>query len=120
MTPGMSDKNDNNPVKSRADSILAEINPQRAKKRLSDCPKCQSTNFTIGGGLGEMLMFRCNSCRYEFPLGHTSVVTSERQHAAPFAPPVSGPYDGDSYTPPDRGMPSFRGRGRPYQFEDDE
>ena len=111
---------DNNPVKSRADSILAEINPQRAKKPLSECPKCGSENISKGGGLGEMLMFRCHACRHEFPLGHTQIATKTRMEALPFLPPLSGPYDGDSFTPPDRASPGFRGRGTPYQFEDDE
>ena len=110
---------DNNPVKSRADSILAEVNPQRAKKPLSCCPKCQSENISKGGGLGEMLMFRCHSCRYEFPLGHSGIETKERQNPLPFSPLLSGPYDGDSFTAPDRASPSFRGRGRTYSPEDD-
>lgn len=115
----MSDKKDT-PVRSRADSILAEVNPQRAKKPLSSCPKCGSENVSKGGGLGEMLMFRCHACRHESPLGPTTIATQSRMNALPFAPPVSGPYDGDVFVPPDRAAPSFRGRGSRYSFEDDE
>jgi len=115
----MSDKKDT-PTRSRADSILAEVNPQRAKKPLSSCPKCGSEKVSKGGGLGEMMMFRCHNCRFESPLGHTGIATKTRMEALPFMPPISGPYDGDVFTPPDRGAPGFRGRGSPYQFEDDE
>jgi hypothetical protein len=115
----MSDKKDT-PVRSRADSILAEINPQQIKKPLSVCPKCGSDKVSKGGGLGEMLMFRCHACRHETPLGHTGIPTQTRLNALPFAPPVSGPYDGDVFVPPDKGAPGFRGRGTTYKFEDDE
>jgi len=108
------------PARSRADAILSEINPQRKREGLTSCPKCGSLKFTRGGPVGGPVLFRCLECRLEFPLGGAMAIpTKERQKAPVMRAPVSGPYFGESLPDPDRGAPSFRGRGRTYTFEED-